>query len=69
MARIITTEPLRLQERVTVCKHCNSKVAFNEREVFLDLSYGPEPNGEECVTCPKCNHNIHIGTFQATEHM
>ena len=40
MARVITTEPLKIQERTTVCKNCNSKVAFNEKEVFLDLSYG-----------------------------
>lgn len=34
MARVITTEPLKIQERTTVCKNCNSKVAFNEKEVF-----------------------------------
>lgn len=70
MARVITTEPLKIQERTTVCKNCNSKVAFNEKEVFLDLSYGPEEhNGEECITCPHCHYNIHIGVFQAIEHM
>ena len=70
MARVITTEPLKIQERTTVCKNCNSKIAFNEKEVFLDLSYGPpEHNGEECITCPHCHYNIHIGVFQAIEHM
>lgn len=69
MARVITTEPLKIQERTTVCKNCNSKVAFNKKEVFLDLSYGPDHNGEECITCPNCHYNIHIGIFQATEHM
>lgn len=69
MARIITTELPRIQERVIVCKNCNSKVAFNEKEVFLDLNYNLKPQGEECIVCPKCNHNIHLGIFQATEHM
>lgn len=69
MARVITTEPLKIQERTTVCKNCNSKIAFNEKEPVLDSSYGPEHNGEECITCPHCHYNIHIGVFQVTEHM
>lgn len=69
MARVITTEPLKIQERTTVCKNCNSKVAFNEKEVFLDLSYGPGHDGEESVKCPQCNSVLHIGEFHATEHM
>lgn len=69
MARIITTESIKLQERVTICKHCNSKVAFNEGEIFLDLGYGSKSNGEECIICPNCHNNIHIGVFQSTEHM
>lgn len=69
MARVITTEPLKIQERTTVCKNCNSKIAFNEKEVFLDSSYGPGHDGEESVKCPQCNSVLHIGEFHATEHM
>lgn len=70
MARIIDSMDLaKFGEGVTSCNKCKKVIAFNRKEIFLDLSYGPEHNGEECITCPHCHYNIHIGVFQAIEHM
>ena len=70
MARLVNTaEEANYSERVKKCNHCNSLVAYTHREVFLDLSYGKEHNGEESVTCPNCKKPFHIGSFQACERM
>lgn len=70
MARVIDSMDLtKFGEGVTSCNKCKKVIAFNKKEIFLDLSYGPKHNGEECITCPHCHYNIHIGVFQATEHM
>ena len=56
-------------EGVTSCPNCHKVVAFDKKEVFLDLSYGPGHDGEESIRCPGCNTVLHMGEFQATEHM
>lgn len=70
MARIIDSMDLaKFGEKVTSCPKCKKVIACVPNEVFLDLSYGSGHFGEECITCPHCHYNIHIGVFQATEHM
>lgn len=70
MARIIDSMVwLSLEKVVTSCNKCKKVIAFNRKEIFLDLSYGPGYDGEESVKCPQCNSVLHIGEFHATEHM
>lgn len=69
MARIIDSMDLaKFGEGVTYCNKCKKVIAFNRKEIFLDLSYGPGHDGES-VKCPQCNSVLHIGEFHATEHM
>lgn len=69
MARIIDSMDLaKFGEGVTSCNKCKKLIAFNRKEIFLDLSYGPG-DGEESVKCPQCNSVLHIVEFHATEHM
>lgn len=70
MARIIElTGVSKFEEKVTTCPYCNKHVAFKDSEVFIDLSYGPEHNGEHCISCPSCNNIIQLRVFQTTESM
>lgn len=70
MARIIDSMDLaKFGEGVTFCNKCKKLIAFNRKEMFLDLSYGLGDDGEESIKCPQCNSVLHIGEFYATEHM
>lgn len=70
MARILDSLDLaKFGERVTFCECCKKVVAFDRKEVFLDLSYGPGHNGEESIKCPQCNSILHLEEFHTTEHM
>lgn len=70
MARVIDSMDLaKVGEGVTSCNKCKKVIAFNKKEIFLDLSYGPGHDGEESVRCPQCNSVLHVGKFHATEHM
>ena len=46
MARVIDSMDLaKFGEGVTSCNKCKKVIAFNKKEIFLDLSYGPGHDG------------------------
>jgi hypothetical protein len=70
MARIIDCMDLaKFGEGVTSCPNCHKVVAFDKKEVFLDLSYGSGHFGEESIVCPQCHSILHLNEFHTVEHM
>lgn len=70
MARVIDSMDLaKFGEGVTFCNKCKKVIAFNRKEMFLDLSYGLGHDGKESVRCPQCNSVLPVEEFHATEHM